>query len=204
MRLSCSSVAFMLNFAKDRHVEIVLSSVGYDVLTVLLFTQSDSYQELYLNEKHHEIEEIVVTGYDIDGWSRWGKYFHEAFLGLSENASKSQITNPDVLRFRYDKTDKVLYVRASAPIEILNQALGYKVSYDLLSFTAYLNENITQFEGSSFFEEIKNNRRVRESRSIAYKSSLNLFIRSSYHKTWLKDGYKVRFLKKLPNGEITN
>lgn len=192
---------FTVYAANDSHIELVVSNIGYDVLTKPLFVNKESYHILYLSERIQEIEEIVVTAYDQNGWAKWGRYFHENFIGLSKNAFRTKIKNTEVLRFRYNEKDKILNVSAIEPLHIENEALGYKITYDLVSFTAYFNQNMVQFEGSSFFEETKNNRSVIENRRTAYQNSLNRFVRSIYQKSWLKDGYVVRKLQKFPNLE---
>lgn len=192
---------FTVYAAKDSHIELVVSNIGYEVLTKPIFVNKESYHILYLSERVEEIEEIVVTAYDQNGWAKWGRYFHQNFIGLSNNAFRTKIKNTEVLRFRYNEQEKILNVSATAPLHIENEALGYKITYDLVSFTAYFNQNMVQFEGSSFFEETKNNRSVIENRRAAYQNSLNRFVRSIYQKSWRKDGYVVRKLQKFPNLE---
>lgn len=192
---------FQLHTAQGKQIELVVSRVGFETLTTELFTEKNIKQNFQLREKYNEIEGIVVTAYDKDGWSRWGKYFTETFIGTGENATDAEIINSSDLRFRYDDKEKILYVRAAAPIEIRNPALGYRIIYDLKAFNSYFSDNMIQFEGSMFFEEVKNSRKVRENRKLAYQNSMMRFVRSTYYQTWEADGYKVRELKKVLNQE---
>src|SRR5215208_1787976 len=79
-------------FIPDGKHELIISSIGYktynqpingselpESVTIRLLTKAD------------EMERVVVEPYEKDGWEKWGRFFIESFIGLSNNASNCKI-----------------------------------------------------------------------------------------------------------------
>src|SRR5690606_24967238 len=181
------------------NIELVISSIGFQTQTVNLVLPTDQSLQIVLQPKSIEIEEVVVQAYDKDGWQQWGRYFTETFIGLGENAEKTKILNPDVLRFRYNKAAKKLRVWAVETLQIENKALGYHIKYDLGHYESDFAERTIQYSGYANYTVLSDKRSIRRNREKTYNSSFMKFVRSIYNAHWAQDGYTVIALKKLRN-----
>lgn len=194
--------SFQLHQKIIQNQELVISNIGYEAAFETITTNNYEKVKIYLTRKITTLEEVSVIPFEKDGWAKWGKYFTESFIGTSKFAQKTKILNPDILRFRYNKSSKILTVIANEPIQIDNKELGYMISYDLISFRSNFSENTIQFEGFSYFKDYKRiTKSILTQRRVAYQLSMMRFIRSLYEHKWQEDGYVVRELTKKENLE---
>lgn len=193
---------FQLHQKVIQNQELIISNIGYEPAFITITNSNYDKIKIYLERKTTTLEEVNVVPFEKDGWAKWGKYFTESFIGTSKFAQKTKILNPDMLRFRYNKSSKILTVVAKEPIQIDNKELGYFIAYDLISFRSNFSENTIQFEGFSYFKDYKRiDRSKRKRRREAYQLSMMRFIRSLYEHKWQEDGYVVRELTKKENLE---
>ncbi|WP_447770113.1 carboxypeptidase-like regulatory domain-containing protein [Sphingobacterium faecium] len=199
---SAKDGSFQLSQKVIRNQELIISNIGYDPASITINNTNYDKVTVFLNRKITTLDEVTVIPFEKDGWTKWGKYFTEVFIGTSKFALKTKIINPEVIRFRYNKSSKTLTVIAHEPIQIDNKELGYYISYDLISFRSSFSENTIQFEGFSYFKDYKRViKKMKQNRKTAYKFSMMRFIRSTYRHEWSKDGYEVRELIKKQNME---
>ena len=105
-----------------------------------------SYSSKYLNSIEPE-KELIITLLPLitalaevkvqhSGFTRKQKMqlFKEQFLGRTPFGKKTIISNEDDLYFEYDKGTKSLKAFSEKPLQIYNSVLGYKISYELVSF----------------------------------------------------------------------
>jgi hypothetical protein len=181
--------------------DIVVSFTGYETQSQSINAQSENLGSLrfVLREKSKNMEEvaIVATTEVKNGWEKYGDFFKEQFIGLTENSSMCTIENPTALRFFFSKKRNRLKVLASEDLIISNKALGYKIRYTLDSFTHEYESAITQFTGYPLFEEMQGTteeqQRWDEKREEAYLGSPTHFMRSYYSKTLGQEGFKIEF-----------
>lgn len=193
---------YKLRLPGEGTYELVVSAIGYELAVQEIKTSGMVKQDMILQRKTTEIEEIAISPFLKDGWKDWGAYFTETFIGTSAFSKQTNILNPEVLRFRYDKVNKVLTVLADQPLKISNRALGYDIDYDLHAYSMNFDTKYLYFEGFASFQERKRvSRKTRKNREEAYRSSLMRFIRSTYTDSWDKDGYEVRELMRVYNEE---
>lgn len=106
------------------------------------------------------------------------KIFTRCLLGTSANAEKTKIKNPYCLEF-YKNDAGELIAEASEPLQITNNALGYRIEYVLQHFAAKGAD--TKYAGSSKFYEIESTDQDqiltwRKQRRRAYNGSLRHFL----------------------------
>ncbi|HUR12578.1 MAG TPA: carboxypeptidase-like regulatory domain-containing protein [Flavitalea sp.] len=186
--------------------DLVVSYTGYEKRVMRIsnnLTNKDTLLiELVAQSKAMEEVAIVATNEVADGWLKYGKFFTDQFIGTTPNAAECFIQNPEALRFFYTKKRNRLKVTAKEDVVILNQALGYKIRYQLDSFSYDYNTNISQYTGSPFFQEIDSTREARTkwhiNRARTYLGSRLQFMHSLYDQTVAEDGYTIEKMNNNP------
>ena len=149
---------------------------------------------------------MTVEPYDRNGWSKWGKFFIENFVGTGENAGLCKIMNKDALRFHFYKRSNRLSVTATEPLIIENRALGYLLEYRLEEFLADFNTKVVGYFGYPFFRELTPKKEDQhrlwiERRRAAYTGSMMHFIRSLYAGRSIAEGFLAEKTEAVPNVE---
>lgn len=205
--VSRSDGGFEITGINKGSFELVVSSVGFQ--TIVYSLSSDTLpllMEVRLLPKVEELESVTVMPWEKNGWKKYGRTFIEGFIGTSAAAQDCIIRNRKVLRFRYSPNARILDVVADAPLIIENQALGYRITYQLESFVRNWKTRVVVFTGYSFFEDLtpsgpKQAEQWKKNRQEAYNGSLLQFIRSLYGNTLIQDSFEVRRMRKVPNIE---
>ena len=131
------------------------------------------------------------------------KAFREQFLGKSTAGKSCTITNEDDIQIEVDMQTNRLLASSDKPIEIVNNYLGYKVSFILLDFwvqysVVNLDSDYVLGSGfavaSSFTDMAPNNRRTKRRRDDVYEKSSNFFFKS-FRDTILKENKFTLFNK---------
>ncbi|MEL6615835.1 MAG: carboxypeptidase-like regulatory domain-containing protein [Bacteroidota bacterium] len=97
-----------------------------------------------------EVDAVSVEVERDRRWERRLARFTRALIGESSNADSTRILNPEVLDF--DESWGTLRATARAPLEIVNEALGYQITYDLESCEA--SAGGIQYDGSERFDPL--------------------------------------------------
>lgn len=173
-------------------VEVVASFVGYvpQKATLRLDDDQEKRANFRLKPNNQTLASVTVHG-NLKKWQQHLKQFKRQLLG-EPFVGQCQIINTDALSFKEENGH--LKASAAEPIQIENQALGYKLWYDMLYFDATSQK--VYFAGSTRFEEIKpeNDRqanRFRRNRMIAYKGSTRHLMASLVDSTYEKEGFLV-------------
>jgi len=187
---------FILKRVPEGRFTLVVSCVGYETFVKdFQGAGANLTIKIVLRRKATDLDEIVVTPMDKNGWINWGSLFIEQFIGTSSYASACRIKNPKVLKFRLNQKDSILTVSADEPLIIENKSLGYIMKYDLKEFTYYFYSNAVRYSGYAFFEEIssdeKTSEKYKENRMKVYAVSFIHFIRSLYNETSEAEGFKI-------------
>ena len=128
---------FNLSLSSGVH-ELIISYIGFNSRKYLLDTKKYKKQFLIkLTPKNSVLDEIVIKRKKRIPRSKRKLYlrrFKKAFLGESKFGESCEIHNEKVLDFDFDAETNTLEVSASKPLIIINKALGYIISYDLLHF----------------------------------------------------------------------
>ena len=133
--------------------EIVISFVGYESLKLKISLEGSELNIGTVNLRPSDIElnSLEVKGTKDTQWEKKMKRFKKIFLGEDAAAEACVIVNPWVIDF--PENGKKFRAVTSAPIEIENKALGYKLKFYLNNFLA---DNLSYLiEGNTLFEELK-------------------------------------------------
>jgi hypothetical protein len=195
------------NFPEGRY-ELIVSCVGYETYNV--FIRSDQLTgdfTVYMQPKIAELDEVVITNdpYDKFGWSRYGHFFMDNFMGTGAFAEECKLMNPEVLRFRVSKTS-VVKITAGEDLIIENNALGYILKYSLTNFVYSLVSKDFIYQGYPFFTEMQTTdkrlaKKWMENREAVYKGSLLHFMRSTYQDKIKEEQFEVREWTKVSEAE---
>jgi hypothetical protein len=186
--------------------ELIVSSIGYETYYKLIISGEETELLIIsLTLRTEELENIVITPYEKDGYAKWGKLFIDHFIGTRSEAADCRIKNIKALRFRHDKSKNELLVNATEPLIIENKALGYTLVYDLVQFSYNFKSRLLLFTGFPFFEEMKGSssaiRRWEKKRKDVFLGSQMHFMRALYRNQLLENGFEVRRLTIIENSE---
>lgn len=183
--------------------DLAVSFTGYQTTTRRITTADadDKNIVIELKQQQKEMADVVVkASYEVaDGWEKYGSFFLDAFIGKTANSRQCSIQNKEVLKFYYYKRKNRLKVLATAPIEIVNESLGYKIHYSLDSFVHEYNTESSIYTGSPLFETMtpadeSQAKTWEQNRQKAYKGSLLHFMRSLYQRRLKEEGFEIQFL----------
>lgn len=183
----------------DGGYDLIVSYTGYDKKGFRISntqTQGDTLLvELVKQDKVMEEVAVVASNEVADGWTKYGQFFTDNFIGTSPNAAQCKLLNPEVLRFFYTKKRNRLKVTAREDLIVYNTNLGYTIRYQLDSFSYDYNTLISQFTGYPLFTEIDTTVEARsqfiKNRARTYLGSRLHFMRSFYNSTVSDEGFIV-------------
>jgi hypothetical protein len=189
---------------------IVISFTGYQTVTKRVTTGDAGNSEIVIEIKKKEkaMEEFVVksTSEVADGLAKYGEFFMDNFLGKTANSKQCYIKNKEALKFYYYRRTKRLKILATAPLEIVNDALGYTIKYELDSFVHEYNTQVSLYTGYPLFQEMESASvdqltRWNAARKEAYNGSILHFMRSIYQKKLQEEGFEIQFIIKRDEKE---
>ena len=138
---------------------IVITFTGYQTETKRVTTADAGNNQLVIEIKKKEksLEEFVVksTSEVADGLEKYGEFFMDNFIGKTDNSKQCYIKNKEALKFYYYRRAKRLKIIATAPLEIVNDALGYTIKYELDSFVHEYNTQVSLYTGYPLFQEMQ-------------------------------------------------
>lgn len=154
--------------------------------------------ELAKEDKSLSEVAVVASTEDPDGLNKYGKFFSQNFIGNTGNSNQVAIQNPEALKFFYSKKRNRLKITAREDLIIVNYALGYKIRYQLDSFSYDYGSNITQYTGSPLFQEMDSTEEVKaqwkKNRAHSYLGSRLHFMRSFYDSSLTQQGFIIEKL----------
>jgi hypothetical protein len=199
---------FIISAFPSGRFDLIVSYMGYETYKVNIQSgKLPSLLEIVLKPKINELKEVIVEPYEKDGWSNWGKFFLENFIGTSAYAHNCKLLNKDAVKFSFSKTKNTLKAFSNETLVIENKSLGYRVKYDLIQFEFDFNQQMLFYQGYRFFEELNplananQKRRWESNREEAYQGSLMHFMRSLYRNRIVEDGFVVRAMTKISEQE---
>lgn len=174
-------------------VEIAASFVGYQPATQKIRFDNASPQKanFRLQPSVQTLDAVTIRG-NPKSWERNLRQFKKHLFG-EPFGGQCVLVNSEVLNFKEDKDH--LYATASEPLVIDNQALGYRLIYDLQHFDASKAGKVYS-AGTARFEELKpaderQASRFRRNRLIAYHGSIRHLMASLIDNTYEQAGFLV-------------
>ena len=190
--------------------ELVVTFTGYQTETKRITTgdAADKNIVIEIKQKEREMQDVVIKSSNevTNGWEKYGDFFLENFIGKTQNSKQCSIKNTAALKFYFSKKRNRLKIIATAPLEIVNESLGYNIKYTLDSFTHEYNTQVSLYTGYPLFEEIQPADEVQKNkwkanRQVAYNGSILHFMRSLYQKKLTEEGFEIQFLLKINDKE---
>jgi len=194
--LSKESGNFHLRLANGGY-DLIVSYTGYETQVIRIGKdhRADDTLRVRLKAQDKALEQAVVTGsFEVaDGWAKYGQFFLDNFIGTTPNAAQCVLENKDALHFYFYKKRNKLRVKATDMLHITNNALGYKIAYQLDSFVYDYNGNISSYTGYPLFEVMDGTPEQQEvwkqNRLYSYSGSRLHFVRSWYDSTLDDEGF---------------
>lgn len=183
--------------------ELVVTFTGFNTETkrINAADATDKNLVLELNQKEKEMQavSVVATGEVKDGWSKYGIFFFEQFIGKTANSTGCTIKNKEDLKFFFSKKRNRLKVMSAEPLLIENNALGYNIKYSLDSFIHEYASQVSVYTGNPLFEEMTTTDPAQQAawakaRQQAYKGSVLHFMRSVFNQQLKEEGFEVQFV----------
>jgi len=190
---------------------IVVTFTGYqtEVKRVTAADGGNNEIVIEIKKKEKSLEEFVVksTSEVADGLEKYGGFFMDNFIGKTVNSKQCYIKNKEALRFFYYRRSKRLKIITSAPLEIVNDALGYTIKYQLDSFVHEYNTQVSLYTGYPLFQEMQSGDAAQlekwsTARKTAYNGSILHFMRSMHQKKLNEEGFEMQFIVKNGDKEI--
>jgi hypothetical protein len=191
---------FELNNLPLGSFELVVSHIGYITYRQNVDLRAGKLTlNISLETDINSLGEVVVTTKKDRKWQRHYRQFEKSLLGATPNTASCTIDNPWVVSFSKDK--KYTIASASAPIEVTNKSLGYKLSYYLHEFKMTRKEAV--YVGDTRFEPLQAKSEEEQkgwehNRQQTYKGSLRHFMRSLLEGTYEKEGFLAYHVVREP------
>jgi hypothetical protein len=194
--LSKDDGSFHLRLANGGY-DLIISYTGYETQTIRIGRDHRPADTLKVQLKAQDksLEQAVVTGSTevVDGWAKYGQFFLDNFIGTTPNAAQCVLENKDALKFYFYKKRNKLRVKATDMLVITNNALGYKIKYQLDSFVYYYDGSVGSYTGYPLFEVLQGSpdqeATWKQNRLYSYSGSRLHFIRSLYDSTLDDEGF---------------
>jgi CarboxypepD_reg-like domain len=191
--------------------DLVVSYTGYEtkVLRISNGNKENDQLAIEMKEQDKSLTEVVVAGSAevADGWNKYGQFFLINFIGTTPNAGQCSLENKDAVKFYFYKKRNKLKVKAKEDLIIVNNALGYKIKYQLDSFVYEYSTNIGSYTGYPLFEEMNGTPEQqmdwKKNRYRTYIGSRLHFMRCWYDSTLTDEGYQIELLDSADNNNAT-
>ena len=186
--------AYTLSGLEPGPVELGFSFMGYTAETksVTLSPGGKLTVNMALKPFAQDLSDVEIKASRDKSWERDLRKFQNLFIGIDEAAAKTQILNPWVIDFPASTEKNAFLAKADIPLEIENQYLGYKITFNLRDF--YDSPTSFRIVGAARFEELTPESETQKStweknRADVYrKSPMNMF-RSLLEGTAEREGF---------------
>ena len=200
---------FKLQNVSPGKYELAISVVGFDtyIQTVTIVNGDIDLHDIVIFPKAIALKEVVIkVNHDRDkNFALYYERFKSQFLGTSDFAGECKILNPQVLDFDYDNDTGTLNASSADFLEIENNALGYKISYQLDSFSQSDIKNTMHYQGPVLFKAMDGTpaqrKRWQQKRLEAFEGSTMQFLRAAINNNFDNEGFKIYQIAAYTNPE---
>ena len=190
-----NSGKFELTVAQRVNTQLVFSHIAYNM--VIIENPFDEFpEEIYMEQRINMLDDVIITTKVspeyADPFTRAQKLraFREQFLGNTRAGKSCMIMNESDIEFRYNAQTNTLSASSDQPIVVLNEYLGYLVSFILFDFKIEYTvrqslieaRRSNRFRGSHFDPDPQRRQMIMDNSEIegAYVLSNNYDIQQSY------------------------
>ncbi|WP_176954495.1 carboxypeptidase-like regulatory domain-containing protein [Niabella drilacis] len=185
---------------------LIISATGYQ--TVSLRTNeipgNDHRLLIKMAARNNDLDMVTVHAltYKVVNSRSWRKKFTDYFIGSGENAADCSILNFEDIILKVAAGENLLKAQAAKTIEIVNNALGYKIYFDMEDCVINFAEKTFVNVGYARFEDISNgSHKFKKRRKEVYFGSLPHFLKALYNNTLQANGFEVRHATVKENTE---
>ena len=186
---------FVLPGVPNGPYELMASYLGYQLYKKTVDAQQTTALVVNLQPTATQLEEVVVRPRK----NRPADYqkFLVQFLGNSALSRQCRIENPEEVVVLYDESHRELTAVAPRNLRVLNQALGYRITYYNFDFKVFYRSSRCEFVAAPRFEELKSTdakqqQHWNQNRRQAYAGSLPHFLRSVRENRLAEEGFLVQ------------
>ena len=195
---------FSLQIPNILHAELIISVVGYERLVYSLPANIDLHKIFVfkLEQKEEQLRDVLILP---DALRR--KYlgiFEQNFLGVTEEASRSNIENRKDIYFTSGENNNTVRAYSDTPLVIINKMLGYRIRFELVDFSFDKENGRTFYYGYTRFEEMGDKNRWQKNRKRCYYGSTVHFFRSLIANRLKEDAFKIYLIKPMSLSGDTN
>lgn len=202
--------AFILDHIPPGSYKLIVSFLGYKTRSVAVSRQdSGKTISLELQRDAGKLKGVTVRARRRRDKNRknYFELFKKCFIGTDDNAADCRVMNPDVLYYGYDERAGTFTAAAAEPLVIINEALGYKIYYDLQSFTYHFGDHHIVYFGYPRFEPLTAadpRRRAdwENNRGITYQQSRRYFMLMLKERRLSDKGFEVNKLIRVDKDSL--
>ncbi len=185
--------------------ELLVRYLGYEQKNLKFEIKSGetiNFGDIFLRVEPLVLDDVIVEAKRDQEWLDNYSLFKRTFLGESRNAKLTEIMNPEILEFSFDRSTNELIATAPSELHIVNQSLGYELFTELNTFRFdTINHFIFYFHRTRFVEletDDPNQQDIwNRNRNTTYSGSFSHFLKS------LVDGTAADVFN-IANGDITH
>lgn len=189
--------------------DLVASFVGYELFVKRIQIVPGQATEILIKMTPQLVKLDIIEVSDKKDlkWQRQLKRFTKEFLGSGSNARQCKILNPWVIDFQKEKKSGLNIANSDSYIEVLNNALGYKIFYYLKHFK--WNSGFISYFGYPRFEVLETNSKQKEEewelqRKSAYEGSIRHMFYAIVNNRIEKEGFQIYQHNKNLGGRSLN
>lgn len=182
---------FKFDNINSLNTELVIFCYGYQLIVFKPTAAQLAVKKFIFKLRPKEIIKAVKEDLPLKLKAVYQNIFYLNFVGITEEAAKSSISNEKDIYFIDDTVNNCFRVYSDTPIVIINNLLGYKMSYNLVEF--FYNEITTQafFTGYCRYEKLGEDKKYQRSRNKCYYGSMQHFYRSLIANQLYQQGFKT-------------
>jgi len=174
---------------------MVISCTGYEVLVYKPIAEEVKGKRMIVKLQRKvklQKNKMVLT----DAVRKtWLDIFHKSFLGITKEASKCTITNERNIYFVEGDSKASFMAYADTPLVVINNLLGYKISFNLVEFWYNEADGQSYLLGYTRYEELGNSKKWIKNRLSSYYGSTMHFYRSLINNNLYEQGFGTFLIK---------
>ncbi|MEQ8470422.1 MAG: carboxypeptidase-like regulatory domain-containing protein [Marinoscillum sp.] len=184
---------------------IVFSHVGYELASYEMNANNPAHHKINaaLNQSVSLLKDLEISSTPIvsdDNWINFYVKFRDQFIGNAINSSRCEFVNPEVLEFAHSDSLDTYEAIAREPLIMENQGLGYRVFFNLDSYTSSSKE--IRFHVTARFENLEApTRRVKKrwskNREKSYMGSKFHFFKALMADKLKEEGFTMYMIEEL-------
>ena len=176
--------AYAITVPQDGKYVLIASRIGFKSQSQIIKADgTNKVTNIKLSVQPVLIQEVTIKDKDRNHRKNY-ELFLKCFIGETPNAPFCTIENPKDLIVYLESSGRNLIAYSVKPLIITNSSFGYKIIYDLKSFSYDISKEHLRFSGDYYFKDISNqksaNSRYKRNRLIAYYGSRMHFLRALF------------------------